>query len=146
MRAAQPVLRAQYKADEEAGRRVIRKVVNVSSVSGVFGGVGQANYSSAKAGVLGEGGVELANELGALSGEIAREAERALLQPVLDLVPERGLLERAVDALLEPVLQPEHAPAQPVIAPERLDPLARGGDQDLLRQKRQHHKCGDGYG
>ncbi|HEU5266810.1 MAG TPA: SDR family oxidoreductase [Jatrophihabitans sp.] len=30
-----------------------RKVVNVSSVSGVFGNAGQANYSSAKAGVVG---------------------------------------------------------------------------------------------
>jgi 3-oxoacyl-[acyl-carrier protein] reductase len=53
LRAAQPVLRAQYKADEEAGRRVIRKVVNVSSVAGVFGNAGQANYSAAKAGVMG---------------------------------------------------------------------------------------------
>ena len=53
LRAAQPVLRAQYKADEEAGRRVIRKVVNVSSVAGVFGNAGQVNYSTAKAGVLG---------------------------------------------------------------------------------------------
>lgn len=53
LRAAQPVLRAQFKADEEAGRRVIRKVVNVSSVAGLFGNAGQANYSAAKAGIVG---------------------------------------------------------------------------------------------
>lgn len=53
LRAAQPVLRAQFKADEEAGRRVIRKVVNVSSVAGMFGNAGQANYATAKAGIMG---------------------------------------------------------------------------------------------
>lgn len=53
LRAAQPVLRAQAKADAEAGRRSIRKVVNVSSVAGLFGNAGQTNYSAAKAGIVG---------------------------------------------------------------------------------------------
>ncbi len=53
LRAAQPVLRAQYKADGEAGRRQVRKVVNVSSVAGLFGNAGQVNYSAAKAGIVG---------------------------------------------------------------------------------------------
>jgi 3-oxoacyl-[acyl-carrier protein] reductase len=53
LRAAQPVLRAQQKADEAAGRRVVRKVVNVSSVAGLFGNAGQVNYSAAKAGIVG---------------------------------------------------------------------------------------------
>jgi len=53
LRAAQPVMRAQHKADAEAGRRVIRKVVNVSSVAGLFGNAGQGNYSAAKAGIVG---------------------------------------------------------------------------------------------
>ncbi|MFJ7420966.1 SDR family NAD(P)-dependent oxidoreductase [Streptomyces uncialis] len=46
LRAAQPYIRAN-PTDYH------RKVVNVSSVSGVFGNAGQANYSSAKAGVIG---------------------------------------------------------------------------------------------
>ena len=37
----------------EAGRRVVRKIVNVSSISGLFGNAGQVNYSAAKAGVVG---------------------------------------------------------------------------------------------
>jgi len=53
LRAAQPVIRAQAKADAEAGRRVVRKVVNISSVAGLFGNAGQTNYSTAKAGITG---------------------------------------------------------------------------------------------
>jgi 3-oxoacyl-[acyl-carrier protein] reductase len=53
LRAAYPVLRDLNKADQAAGRRVIRKVVNISSVAGLFGNAGQVNYSSAKAGILG---------------------------------------------------------------------------------------------
>lgn len=53
LRAAQPVIRGLHKADAEAGRRIVRKVVNVSSVAGLFGNAGQVNYASAKAGVVG---------------------------------------------------------------------------------------------
>ena len=53
LRAAQPVIRALSKAEQEAGQEVFRKVVNISSIAGTGGNAGQANYSSAKAGVLG---------------------------------------------------------------------------------------------
>jgi 3-oxoacyl-[acyl-carrier protein] reductase len=53
LRAAQPVIRDLSKAEAAADKRVVRKVVNISSVSGLFGIAGQANYSSAKAGIVG---------------------------------------------------------------------------------------------
>jgi 3-oxoacyl-[acyl-carrier protein] reductase len=53
LRAAAPHLREPAKQEREEGREVFRKVVNVSSTSGTFGNPGQANYSSAKAGVVG---------------------------------------------------------------------------------------------
>jgi 3-oxoacyl-[acyl-carrier protein] reductase len=53
LRAAQPVLSTAAKAERERGEEVFRKVVNISSISGLGGNVGQANYSSAKAGIVG---------------------------------------------------------------------------------------------
>jgi 3-oxoacyl-[acyl-carrier protein] reductase len=53
LRAAAPYLRDAGKADKEAGREVFRKVVNVTSISGTQGNLGQVNYSAAKAGLVG---------------------------------------------------------------------------------------------
>ncbi|MCA0244829.1 MAG: SDR family oxidoreductase [Proteobacteria bacterium] len=52
LRTAYPVISAAAKADLAAGREVFRKVVNVSSAA-AGGNPGQANYSSAKAGIIG---------------------------------------------------------------------------------------------
>jgi 3-oxoacyl-[acyl-carrier protein] reductase len=53
LRAAAPHLRDPAKKERDEGVEVFRKVVNVSSISGTMGNAGQANYSSAKAGVVG---------------------------------------------------------------------------------------------
>ena len=53
IRAAAPHLREPAKAERAEGKEVFRKIVNVSSTSGTFGNAGQANYSSAKAAVVG---------------------------------------------------------------------------------------------
>lgn len=52
LRAAAPFLREPAKAERAEGSEVFRKVVNVTSVA-AYGNAGQANYSSAKAGVIG---------------------------------------------------------------------------------------------
>ena len=53
LRAAAPHFREPAKKELEAGREVFRKVVNVTSISGTQGNVGQVNYSAAKAGLVG---------------------------------------------------------------------------------------------
>lgn len=53
LRAAAPFIREAAKKEAEAGQEVFRKVVNISSTSGVYGNAGQANYSAAKAGISG---------------------------------------------------------------------------------------------
>ena len=54
LRAAQPVISAAVKQARRDGARVpCRKVVNISSLAGVGGNAGQANYAAAKAGVTG---------------------------------------------------------------------------------------------
>ncbi|MGV9711746.1 SDR family NAD(P)-dependent oxidoreductase [Gordonia sp. NPDC003424] len=53
LRAAQPVIAAAAKAEKAAGTPVHRKVVNISSIAGLYGNAGQINYSSAKAGIIG---------------------------------------------------------------------------------------------
>jgi 3-oxoacyl-[acyl-carrier protein] reductase len=53
IRAAAPHLREPAKQEKERGEEVFRKIVNVSSTSGMFGNAGQANYSAGKLGVVG---------------------------------------------------------------------------------------------
>lgn len=53
IREAAPYLRNEGKKDMENGVQNYRKIVNVSSVAGMMGNVGQANYASAKAGLIG---------------------------------------------------------------------------------------------
>lgn len=53
LRAASNFIRESAKQEAAAGARVMRKVVNITSISGTDGNPGQAGYSSGKAGVIG---------------------------------------------------------------------------------------------
>ena len=53
LRAASAWIRDTAKRETAEGRRVMRKVVNITSIAGTDGNPGQAGYSSAKAGLVG---------------------------------------------------------------------------------------------
>ena len=53
LRAAAEPIRLLSKKEAAEGREVFRKVVNISSMAGTNGNAGQANYSSAKAALVG---------------------------------------------------------------------------------------------
>jgi 3-oxoacyl-[acyl-carrier protein] reductase len=53
LRAASEFLRSQAKREKEQGITVMRKVVNITSISGIDGNPGQAGYASGKAAVIG---------------------------------------------------------------------------------------------
>jgi 3-oxoacyl-[acyl-carrier protein] reductase len=53
LRAASGYIREAAKAEAANNQRVMRKVVNITSIAGTDGNPGQAGYSSGKAGVIG---------------------------------------------------------------------------------------------
>ncbi len=53
LRAYFDYLKPAVEAERREGKRIVRKVVNISSTSGVNGNAGQVNYSTGKAGVMG---------------------------------------------------------------------------------------------
>lgn len=53
LRAAAEYIRPAAKREKEAGSPIVRKIVNVTSISGLHGNAGQAGYASGKAAVVG---------------------------------------------------------------------------------------------
>ncbi|HEY7910916.1 MAG TPA: SDR family oxidoreductase [Blastocatellia bacterium] len=53
IRAATPYMREAAKQEIAEGKRIHRKIINVSSTSGVAGNPGQVNYSAGKMGIVG---------------------------------------------------------------------------------------------
>lgn len=53
LRAASGYIRETAKAEIAAGKTVMRKVVNITSIAGTDGNAGQVGYSAGKAGVIG---------------------------------------------------------------------------------------------
>ena len=53
LRAAADYIRANAKIEATENRRVMRKVVNITSIAGTDGNAGQSGYSTGKAGIIG---------------------------------------------------------------------------------------------
>jgi 3-oxoacyl-[acyl-carrier protein] reductase len=78
--------RPAAKQEAEEGRPVHRKIINVTSASGLLGAVGQSNYAAAKMGVVGLTKT-WAKELGSLAinvNAIAPAALTAMTEPLLE--------------------------------------------------------------
>jgi 3-oxoacyl-[acyl-carrier protein] reductase len=53
IRAATPYMREAAKKELKEGKKVSRKIVNITSIAGVYGNAGQVNYSAGKAALIG---------------------------------------------------------------------------------------------
>lgn len=85
-RAAIQHWRPLAKAEAQSGVRKHRKIINVTSASGLIGSVGQANYAAAKMGIVGLTKT-WAKELGRLAinvNAIAPAALTAMTEPLLE--------------------------------------------------------------
>ncbi|MGI9132451.1 MAG: SDR family NAD(P)-dependent oxidoreductase [Rhodoferax sp.] len=120
LRAAQPVIRGLAKADGEAGRRNIRKIVNVSSMAGLFGNAGQSNYSTAKAGITGMT-MTLAKEWGRMNTTVNCVAY-GLIKTRLTVVADGDATATIEGREIKVGVNPDLMTAM-----ERMIPLGRGG-------------------
>jgi 3-oxoacyl-[acyl-carrier protein] reductase len=85
-RAAVRHWRPLAKAEKDSGAVKHRKIINVTSASGLVGSVGQSNYSAAKMGIVGLTKT-WAKELGSLSinvNAVAPAALTAMTEPLLE--------------------------------------------------------------
>lgn len=69
IRTAAPYFREAAKQEKAEGKIINRKIINISSLSGVRGMIGQSNYSAAKAGLVGFSRA-LAKEWGAFNVQV----------------------------------------------------------------------------
>jgi 3-oxoacyl-[acyl-carrier protein] reductase len=123
LRAAQPVIRALSKQEKDAGQSVVRKVVNISSVAGLFGNAGQTNYSTAKAGITGMTQT-LAKEWGRMNVTVNCVAYgfiKTRLTVSADSEATANIDGRDIKVGVNPDL---------MAAMERMIPLGRGGSPD----------------
>ncbi|MDM7941419.1 MAG: SDR family oxidoreductase [Hydrogenophaga sp.] len=123
LRAAQPVMRALAKQEKEAGQTVVRKVVNISSVAGLFGNAGQTNYSTAKAGIVGMTQT-LAKEWGRMNVTVNCVAY-GFIKTRLTVSADSDATENIDGREIKVGVNPDLMAAM-----ERMIPLGRGGSPD----------------
>jgi 3-oxoacyl-[acyl-carrier protein] reductase len=120
LRAARPVISSLAKMDAEAGNRNVRKVVNISSMAGMFGNAGQTNYSTAKAGIMGMTQT-LAKEWGRMNVAVNCVAY-GLIKTRLTISAEEGATEKIAGRDIKVGVNPDLLTAM-----ERMIPLGRAG-------------------
>jgi 3-oxoacyl-[acyl-carrier protein] reductase len=121
LRAASQWIRDTAKKESEAGTSVIRKVVNITSISGLDGNPGQAGYSSGKAAVVGLTKT-LAKEWGRYHVTVNAVGfgliDTRLIKPMEDAATSIAIGERKVRVGMQPQVREQAA---------RMIPLGRLG-------------------
>lgn len=121
LRAAAEPIRVMAKQEAESGREVFRKVVNISSISGLYGNPGQVSYSAAKASLIGLTRT-LCKEWGRYKVNVNCVAfgliKTRLTQPIEDKQATIDVEGRAIKVGVQPQL---------ISTFEKLIPLGRGG-------------------
>jgi 3-oxoacyl-[acyl-carrier protein] reductase len=124
LRAASGFIREASKRELAEGREVFRKVVNVSSTSGVYGNAGQVNYAAGKAGVVGIT-KSLAKEWGRYKVNVNAVAFGYIVTRMTQAVEGEPATLKVGDKEL-----PAGIPASSVRMIEAGIPLGRGGTPD----------------
>jgi 3-oxoacyl-[acyl-carrier protein] reductase len=121
LRAAANFIRQANKAEAEAGREVFRKVVNISSIAGLGGNAGQANYSAAKAGIVGLT-MALAKEWGRYKVNVNCVAYGLIKTRLTEATAAQGAAIEVEGKQIQVGVNPDLMKAL-----ERMIPLGRGG-------------------
>ncbi|MBK7591642.1 MAG: SDR family oxidoreductase [Betaproteobacteria bacterium] len=121
LRAAAGFIRQASRKEAEAGRDVYRKVVNISSLAGIGGNAGQANYAAAKAGVIGLTAA-LAKEWGRYKVNVNCVAFGLIRTRLTQATAAQGAAIDVAGRRIEVGVNPDLLQAV-----ERMVPLGRGG-------------------
>ena len=121
LRAAAGFIRQASRKEAEAGSDVYRKVVNVSSLAGIGGNAGQANYAAAKAGVIGLTAA-LAKEWGRYKVNVNCVAFGLIRTRLTQATAAQGAAIDVAGRRIEVGVNPDLLQAV-----ERMVPLGRGG-------------------
>jgi 3-oxoacyl-[acyl-carrier protein] reductase len=124
LRAAANFIRQANKTEAEAGREVFRKVVNISSIAGLGGNAGQANYSAAKAGIVGLT-MALAKEWGRYKVNVNCVAYGLIKTRLTEATAAQGAAIEVEGKQIQVGVNPDLMKAL-----ERMIPLGRGGTPD----------------
>ncbi|MBK9702033.1 MAG: SDR family oxidoreductase [Betaproteobacteria bacterium] len=121
LRAAAGFIRQASRKEAEAGSDVYRKVVNISSLAGIGGNAGQANYAAAKAGVIGLTAA-LAKEWGRYKVNVNCVAFGLIRTRLTQATAAQGAAIDVAGRRIEVGVNPDLLQAV-----ERMVPLGRGG-------------------
>jgi len=117
LRSAAHWLRDRAKKENAAGTRVMRKVVNITSISGLDGNAGQIGYASGKAGIVGLTKT-LAKEWGRYNVNVNAVGfgliDTRLIKPMEDMETQISIGERHVHVGMQAKVREEAAKMIPL--------------------------------